>query len=197
MDTDIELATLTSLLGLDELEVVESRLEEVGGRVRRRLTLVHGTRAGLCPHCGAVVDERHACHDRVVTDLPMGAWPVALVVRLWQFRCRGCDRFFTPRLPALAEGVHATERLLERLAELASHSDVATAARFFGLPEKTAEGWYYAYLKRHVAPPLSDEPAARVSASNASTRQSPLKPVRSLGIDELSFKKGTAGSAAC
>lgn len=179
MDADVELATLTSLLGLDEFEVVESasdRREKV-----RRFTLVPKTAVGCCPHCHGLTDERHVCHDRMVSDLPMGGHRVELVVRLWQFHCPACGKFFTPRFAALAEGAHATERLLERLAELAGHGDVATAARFFGIAEKTAEGWYYQYLERRQKQPSAPH----------------LQPVRSLGIDELSLKKGTANSAAC
>jgi transposase len=178
MDGDVELATLTSLLDLDEFEVVESGLDR--REKIRRLTLAPKTVVGLCPHCQGVTDERHVCHDRVISDLPMGGYRVELVVRLWQFHCGGCAKYFTPRLAALAEGAHATERLLEKLAELASRSDVATAAGFFGIPEKTAEGWYYAYLERK-----QKEPAPH------------LQPVRSLGIDELSLKKDTGNSAAC
>jgi len=178
MDADVELATLTSLLDLDEFEVVESTLNR--REKMRRFTLVPKTIVGLCPHCQGVTDERHVCHDRTIADLPMGGCRVELVVRQWQFRCSACDRFFTLRLAALAEGAHATERLLDRLAELAGGGDVATAARFFGIPEKTAEGWYYRYLERKRKEPAS-----------------PLQPVRSLGIDELSLKKGTGNSAAC
>jgi transposase len=178
MDADIELATLSLLLDLDEFEVVESswdRREKI-----RRLTLVPKAAVGLCPHCHGVTDARHVCHDRIIADLPMGGQRVELVVRLSQFHCSACDKFFTPRFAALAEGAHATERLLERLAALASHSDVATAAHFFGIPQKTAEGWYYSYLERK-----QKEPAAH------------LQPVRSLGIDELSLKKDIGNSAAC
>jgi transposase len=178
MDADIELATLSSLLDLDEFEVVESswdRREKI-----RRLTLVPKGIVKLCPHCQGVTDARHVCHDRVIADLPMGGQRMELVVRLSQFHCFACDKFFTPRFVALAEGAHATERLLERLAGLASHSDVATAAQFFGIPEKTAEGWYYSYLERKQRETVPH-----------------LQPVRSLGIDELSLKKDTGNSAAC
>jgi transposase len=178
MDADIELATLTSLVGLDEFEVVESHWDR---RTRfRQFVLVPAVVVGLCPHCQKATDDRHACHDRVVVDLPMGGCKVELTIRLSQFHCGGCDKFFTPRYAALAEGAHATERLLERLSELAGHSDVTTAARFFGIPQKTAEGWYYQYLERKRKEPAAD-----------------LQPVRSLGIDELSLKKDTASSAAC
>jgi transposase len=123
-----ELATLTLLLGLEDLEVVEAtwdRREKL-----RRFELVPRTAVGLCPDCHGATDRRHVCHDRVVADLPMGDQRVELVVRLWQFECDRCGRFFTPRFAALAEGAHATERLLQRLAELAGHGDIATAARF-------------------------------------------------------------------
>jgi len=181
MNADIELATLTSLLDLDEFEVVESTWDR-RGKVRR-LTLVPKATVGLCPHCHGATDQRHVCHDRVVADLPMGGQRVELVVRLWQFHCPACDKFFTGHLAALAEGAHATERLLERLAALASRSDIATAASFFGIAQKTAEGWYYQYLERKQKEPALPPPH--------------LQPVRSLGIDELSLKKGTGNSAAC
>src|SRR5258706_12818853 len=101
MDTDVELATLTSLLDLHEFEVVEStwdRREKL-----RRFTLAPKAIVGLCPHCHGVTDERHLCHDRVITDLPMGGDRVELVVRLSQVHCRACAKFFTPRLAALAQ----------------------------------------------------------------------------------------------
>jgi hypothetical protein len=116
----------------------------------------------------------------VIADLPMTGWGTELIVRLWQFHCAACDRFFTPGFAALAEGTHATERLLERLAELVDRSDVSSAALFFGLPQKTVEGWYYQHAKAKQSQPRPQ-----------------LEPVRSLGIDELSLKKDTGNSAAC
>lgn len=178
MDREAELVLLTSVLDLDEFEVVEATRDRV--RKLRRFTLVPKVTVRLCPHCHRTTDERHLCHDRVIADLPMGGSATELVVQLAQFHCPACDKFFTPHFAVLAEGAHATERLLERLAELGSRSDVATAARFFGIPEKTAEGWYYSYLERRRQTPAPH-----------------LQPVRSLGIDELSLKKDTGNSAAC
>jgi transposase len=178
MNASAELAVLSSLLDLDEFEVMES----TNDRTKRlgTFTLVPKISVGLCPHCCEISEERHLCRDRVVTDLPMGRWRTELVVRLWQFHCQHCDRFFTPHFAALAEGAHATERLLERLAELVDQSDISSAARFYGLAEKTAQEWYYQHAKRQERQP-----------------RSPLLPVRSLGIDELSLKKDTGNSAAC
>jgi transposase len=178
IDGSAELAVLSSLLDLDEFEVVESTKDR--GKRLGRFTLVPKISVGLCPHCRGISEERHLCRDRVVTDLPMGGWRTELVVRLWQFRCQRCDHFFTPHFAALAEGSHATERLLERLAKLVDQSDISSAALFFDLPEKTAEGWYYEHVKRKRSEP-----------------RLPLQPVRSLGIDDLSLKKDTGNSAAC
>lgn len=172
-----DLSTLSELLDLDGFEVVEVVSDR--GVKLRRLTVTPTQVASLCPHCGKATAERHACHEREVVDLPLGGWKTLLVVRLFQFRCGRCDRFFTPRQRALAEGAHATERFLERLAEYAGHSDVSAAARFLGVAEKTAEHWYYDYLERRQKGPAGD-----------------LMPIRSLGIDELSLKKDTGSSAA-
>jgi transposase len=178
MELDVGLATLTSLLALDEFEVVGSAWDR---QLKiRRLTLVPRTAVAICPHCHRASDQRHARHERIIADLPMGDQRVELLVHLWQYHCGACRKFFAARFAALAEGAHATERLLERLADLAAHSDIAHAARFFVIPEKTASGWYYAYVERVRRTPAPD-----------------LKPVRSLGIDELSIKKDAVNSVAC
>lgn len=173
-----DFGTLTELLDLDGFEVVDAASDRKNKL--RRLTVTAIAIAALCPHCGQSTGERHACHDREVVDLPLGGWKTQLVARLFQFRCAHCDKFFTPPHPVLAQGLHATERFLERLAEYASHGDISSAARFTGVAEKTAERWYYDYLER-----LRKEPAKG------------LLPIRSLGIDELSLKKDTGSSAAC
>ena len=181
-----ELQTWTELLDLEGFEVVEATADRAA-QVRRLTVVPAGAAAAaaaaLCPACGCASADRHACHDRAVVDLPLGGWRTELVVRLWQFECGRCRRYFTPRHAALAAGAHATERFLDRLAEYATHGDVAMAARFLGIPEKTAERWYYDHLGRR------QREAAAAAAG--------LKPIRSLGIDELSLKKSTASSAAC
>lgn len=178
MDTDKELEAVALLLDLPEFEVVAVTRDR--SRKLSRFTVIPKASVGLCPHCDRLCDRRHLCRDREVRDLPMGGWSTELVVQMWQFECEQCGRFHTPGFSALAEGAHATERLLERLAELAGRGDVSLAGRFYGIPEKTVEEWYYDYLKRR---------------QRQSQRE--LKPVRSLGIDELSLKKGTASSAPC
>jgi transposase len=109
-----------------------------------------------------------------IKDLSLGKEAVALNVRVLQFECV-CGQHFTPAVPFLAEGTHATERFLERAAQLIGTSDVANAAAFLGVPERTLGDWYYDYLQRRPHPSGQK-----------------LKPVRRLGIDELSLKKAPA-----
>lgn len=164
----------TGVLNLDGFEVVHQRHEAT--EKTWYFTILPTTSAGVCPECGQVSTDRHQTRDRErIHDLPIGDSRVELTVRTFQFRCAGCERCFTPPCGVLAEGTHATERFLERCAQLVRTGDVRNAAAFFGVPEKTLERWYYDYLERR-----------QQAASQAA------QPIRSIGIDELSLKKGVA-----
>jgi hypothetical protein len=94
-----------------------------------------------------------------------------------QLHCQRCDRYFTPPCPHVAPGAHATERFLEQAAKLIRFSDIANVAAFLGVAEKNLERWYYDYVERLAKAPVEG-----------------LKPIQSLGIDELSLKKSTGSS---
>ena len=160
---------LTALLGLDEFEVVDCRQDRAAQVIR--FTVVPKVREGLCPHCRTLCVKPHSTGDHDVLDLPLLECRTELLVRAPPYRCDTCRRFFTPHYAAIAEGMHATVRLLERMGQLVKHGDVAAAAAFFRIPEKTAERWYYEYAGHHRA------------------ARSPVKPITCLGIDELSVKK--------
>jgi transposase len=139
-----------------------------------RFTVAPQQRLGVCPQCGKVTDQVHQTRTREpIRDLPISNYAVDLAVRVLQFTCPHCGQVFTPPVAFLAEGAHATERFLERAAELTRTSDLANAAAFLGVPERTLGDWYYHYLQRR-------QPAG----------QQKLKPIRRLGIDEVSFTKG-------
>jgi transposase len=104
----------------------------------------------------------------------LGPQPVELIVRTYQYACPHCGRFFTPAVAVLAPGAHASERFLEQAARLIRFSDIANAAAFLGVPEKTLERWYYDHVERHrQAPPT------------------PGGPIQQLGIDELKLTHGS------
>jgi transposase len=172
-----ELAVWTAALNLPGCEVVD--YQDDAGQGERRLSVVPTQAVGLCPGCGRACQSFHQKRwlERVV-DLPLGGRPVALKVRVFQYQCAPCGRVWTADSPIVAPGTWATCRLVERAAELVRRADVAGAAAFFGLPEKTLERWYYDYVARQ----RDATPAV-------------AKPIRAIGIDELSLKKNTASSS--
>jgi transposase len=157
----------TQLLHLDGFQVVHVRQDTPGDPVR--LTVIPTAPLGVCPHCHrscAAIHRRSESHP--VRDLPFGPQAVELVIRTYQFSCPHCQQFFTPTSTLFAPGAHATERFLEQAARLIRFSDVANAAGFFGVPQKTLERWYYDYVERQRQAPSV-----------------PAKPIKQIGIDEL------------
>src|SRR5271154_1959072 len=160
----------TSVLALPGYEVVYGQKEN--DLHCYRFTVAPTQRLGVCPFCGHVSETVHQTRTRErIKDLAIGAEAVELNVRVLQFEC-SCGHCFTPPIPFLAEGSHATERFLKRAAELIRTSDVANAAAFLGVPERTLADWYYDLLQRRPNP-----------------TDTPLKVVRRIGIDELALKK--------
>jgi transposase len=167
----VTLAFWTDLVRLPGYHVVFC--QEEADQHLYRLTLAPLQALAVCPHCGKVCDTIHQTRTRErIKDLPLSNYAVELCVRVHQFECQRCGQCFTPAIAFLAEGAHATERFLERAAEVVRHSDLSNAAALLGVPERTLGDWYYAYLQRRQRP--SDQK---------------LQPVRHLGIDELSLKK--------
>ena len=175
-----QLAFWTKLLNLVDFQVVHEEL--TASDEPRHFTLIPKTPVGLCPHCGEVCEaiHRRTESDRV-HDLPIGERAVELTVRIYQYWCVTCDRAFTPPTPFLAPGGHATERFLEQARKLIDFGDIANAAAFLKVSESSLGRWYYDYLERRQQSPVS--PA--------------VKPIRQLGIDELSLKKSTGSSSPC
>ena len=158
-----------SVLQLDEFEVVHQA--EAGKTLR--FTAVPRVGAAVCPHCGALCTQTQQTRDRDgIRDLPIGKRGVVLRVRVRELRSDACERCFTPRFRSIAAGTHATERFLERAASIVRRSDIANAARLCGVPERTLARWYSGFVERRQSQPSVA-----------------LKPITSLGIDELSQKK--------
>lgn len=163
----------TQLLHLDGFRVAHIRKDTLADPVR--LTVIPSTPLGMCPNCHRACDAIHRRWESdPVKDLPVGPQSVELIIRTYQFSCPHCDRFFTPAAPVFAPRAHATERFLEQAARLIRFSDIANAAAFLGVPEKTLERWYYDYVERQRCLP-TDTP----------------RPIKQLGIDELKLTHGS------
>jgi transposase len=177
MSEQDRLAFWTKALNLPGFRVVHERRDTPSDPVR--FTVVPTQEVALCPHCAHACDTVHRRHDsKPIKDLPLGEQAVDLLVRTPQYECRRCQTFFTPTYAALAPGAHASERFLAQAAKLIRFSDIANVAAFFGVAENTLARWYYDYVERQQQTP----PAT-------------LKPITSIGIDELSLKKSTGSSS--
>lgn len=177
MSEQASLNLWTKQVRLEGYKVVSERRDMPSDPVR--LTLAATCEVGLCPHCSRSSGSVHRRTDSdPIRDLPHGVQSVELIIRSAQFHCEHCDRFFTPDCPHVASGAHATERFLEQAARLIRFADVANAAAFLGVPEKTLSRWYYDYVQRQLDKPKSEA----------------AKPIKSLGIDELSLKKSIGSS---
>lgn len=175
--TDLPLHFWTVLLQLPSYVV--AHIQKESDLRCYRVTVVPEHRVGVCPSCGKTVDEVHQTRTREgIHDLAISQYKVELKVRVCQFKCPRCACVFTPAVPFLAEGAHATERFMERAAEMIRTSDMANVGAFLGVPEQTLGRWYYDYLQRRQAAP-----------------NQALKPIQRIGIDELSLKKSTASSS--
>jgi len=177
MSEQASLNLWTKQVRLEGYKVVSERRDTPSDPVR--LTVAATCEVALCPHCSRPSDSVHRRIDSdPIRALPHGVQQVELVIRSAQFRCEHCECFFTPACPHVARGAHATERFLEQAARLIRFAAVANAAAFLGVPEKTLSRWYYDYVQRQLDKPPSEA----------------AKPIRSLGIDELSRKKSTGSS---
>jgi transposase len=168
----------TALLDFPGFVVARVQLDSHGSPYRVTLAPEHAI--GVCPRCGRAsqtVKQRRTRDG--IRDLPIGPHPVELAVRVPQFSCDRCQRCFTPPIDFLADGAPATERFLRTAAELIRHTDVANAARFFGVPERTMGDWYYGFVERQ----------------QAAAARTPVGPIRRIGVDELSLKNDTASSS--
>ena len=173
MNEQHQLDVWTTALNLPEYEVVH--YEEREGV--RRFSLVPMCLVALCPDCAkpsGCVHQKRWVKD--VIDLPLGDMPVRLKVRVLQFHCEHCDRFWTPEILFLTPGMgaKATARFVGQAAELIGRADISGVAAFYGVPRKTLERWYYEWQEMQRQPDEDEAPA---------------QPIRSLGVDELSLKK--------
>jgi transposase len=177
MSEQDRLAFWTKALTLPDFRVVHERRDQPDDPVR--FTLVPVQEVALCPQCGHACSTINRWHEyKAIRDLPLGEQSVELLLHAPQFTCERCESYFTPTYSAIAPGTHATQRFLAQAARMIRFSDVANVADYFGIPENTLARWYYDFVEgQGQAPPAN------------------LKPITSIGIDELSLKKSTVSSS--
>lgn len=125
-----------------------------------------------CPNCGINTKTVNQYYYREVRDLNMGIRHVFLRIKIRQFRCANCNRFFSETLDFVDLGNTFTDRQKDYMFCLARKQSYTEVAAIVDTSPKTIERIVLA-----TAIKIADVPQR-------------YKLVRRLGIDEQSHKKG-------
>jgi len=156
------------LLGLEGLTV--TLIEPSAQRID--IHADYKVESALCPVCSGPTHVVNQYDTREVQDLSISGKEVWLHLRLPQFVCPRCDRYFMATPEWIMPGKSYTRRQAKWIFELCAKQPFTEVAALVNLSHKTVERLYYAWAE------------ARVNLAERYRR------VRRLGIDELSHRKG-------
>ena len=127
-----------------------------------------------CPHCMQPTAQVNQYTQREVRDLDISGRQSWLAVRVRQFFCPDCDRYFTERLSFADPGKSHTHRQGKWIFDCCAKQPFTEVGALLGVNAKTVERIYYKHVNARLDLP------ARYAA------------VRRLGIDEIAHRKGRA-----
>lgn len=156
------------LLDLDRLAVtcVEHHADHI---------LIHATieaQATPCPLCLKPTTTVNQYTQRRLQDLSISGKAVWLELRVPQYACHHCTRYFTDEPDWILPGKSHTRRQAKWIFELCAKQPFSEVAALVGRSHKTVERLYYAFAREQINLP---ERYAQV---------------RRLGIDEIAHRKG-------
>ena len=125
-----------------------------------------------CPVCSGSTRIVNQYDTRKVQDLSISGKEVWLHLRLPQFVCPRCERYFMAAPEWIMPGKSYTRRQAKWIFELCAKQPFTEVAALVNLSHKTVERLYYAWAEAHL------DMAER------------YRRVRRLGIDEISHRKG-------
>jgi transposase len=163
--------TLTDLLDLPGLVVTEYALEKQGEEEVLHLFCQHGHEVAVCPRCGKLSAAVHEEEERCVRHLDIWGKTTFVHFPARRFECDECGKPFTEELNWIESKRRQTRAFELHIYEGCQRADKASVAAAERLHPKTVQDIFGRLAKR----------AER-------RRQRP--PVRWLGIDEISLKKG-------
>lgn len=162
------------LLSLPDLAV--DRIESSAHRITLHCHTT--TTQQPCPLCLRPTSYLNQYTRRQVRDLDMSGRQVWLDVRVRQYFCPDCDRYFSEQLGFADSGKSFTHRQAKWIFECCARQPFTAVGALLDVNAKTVERLYYQHLHAELDLP------ARYAA------------VRRLGIDEISHRKGK-GSYCC
>lgn len=125
-----------------------------------------------CPQCGLTTGEIHQYDHRRVRDLDISGKEVWLELRVRQFVCRPCNRYFHEQPDWLLPGKSYTRRQAKWAFLMCKKQAFTEAGALLNMCPKTLERLYY------------EQGEAQLNLAQR------YKQVRHLGIDEISHRKG-------
>ena len=128
--------------------------------------------SAACPQCDVRSTHKHSEKRIPVRDLPCFGRDVYLLVPRRRFKCRRCDGPFTERLSFVEFGSSFTKRYEHYIYDQCQERSFTVVAKQEHISDTVIRKVYDSYASKHVQP-----------------RGRP-KPIRVLGIDEISTRKG-------
>jgi transposase len=155
-------------LGLPEVRIVG---QEQGQGGELRVVVRRTTEQETCPGCGHQTRKCHDVRERVKLDEPLGDRSVLVVVVRRRFRCVRCCRVFTEPDQVAGTRRRLTRRFRERLGRECRHQTTKRIAEVHAISPTT--------VRRALAEVVATQEVRREET-----------PLRTLGIDEFSLRKG-------
>ena len=126
----------------------------------------------VCPNCRETTSTINQYYYRTIRDLNMGIRHVHLLVKMRQFYCKNCNRYFTETLDFADLNKEYTHRQSDYMFCLARKQSYIEIAVIVDVSPKTIEGVVLDFCQKIVNIPER------------------YRQVRRLGIDEHSHRKG-------
>lgn len=158
----------TQLLNLPSLKVTEVKIEKQKINISCELS----TKSCKCPNCRALSEQTHQRYKRSLRDMNIAAREVYLIVKVRQFYCKYCEKYFTERLDFADPNKSHTHRQEDFMFIVCRKQSYAESAVILNTHPKTVERTVLSYCKKQ----------ANIPARYAGLRR--------LGIDEQSHRKG-------
>jgi transposase len=157
---------ITLPLGLPQVRVL-SQEELPGGGIA--VLVVLRAEARSCPECARLTAKVHDRRDQAKADASLGGRRVVLVLVRRRFRCPFCKKVFTEPDEVCGWRRRLTKRLRQELQQEAIRSTVKHVAEAKGVSQDTVR---------------------RALAEGARGEEENKEPVRYMGMDEFSVRKG-------
>lgn len=127
-----------------------------------------------CPYCLRSTAEVNQYTSRQVRDLDMSGRQVWLQLRIRQFICQECNRYFSESIGFAQDGKSYTQRQAKWIVDCCARQPFTEVGALLDICPKTVERLYYNHIQAHLHLP------ARYAQ------------VKRLGIDEIAHRKGKA-----